>query len=125
MAGRVRTVSIPRLPASDSRVGFVRGQHPERDLPWRRFCGSRAGRAVATPCHSSTPTEPNVVDLIVDFGLEVIWHPSLGMELGANAQRLFRDCATGERPMDVFVFEGSVIEAPNGPGGWTCSPTVR
>ena len=54
--------------------------------------------------------EPNVVDLIVDFGLEVIWHPSLGLELGDNAQKIFKDCASGARPMDVFVFEGSVIE---------------
>jgi Ni,Fe-hydrogenase I small subunit len=60
--------------------------------------------------------EPNVVDLIVDFGLEVIWHPSLGLELGNQAQKIFSDCATGARPMDVFVFEGSVIEAPNGTG---------
>jgi hydrogenase small subunit len=35
--------------------------------------------------------EPNVVDLIVDFGLEVIWHPSLGLELGNQAQKIFRD----------------------------------
>lgn len=54
--------------------------------------------------------EPNVVDLIVDFGLEVIWHPSLGLELGDNAQKIFKDCVSGARPMDVFVFEGSVIE---------------
>ena len=60
--------------------------------------------------------EPNVVDLIVDFGLEVIWHPSLGLELGNQAQKIFRDCASGARQMDVFVFEGSVIEAPNGTG---------
>ena len=60
--------------------------------------------------------EPNVVDLIVDFGLEVIWHPSLGLELGNQAQKIFSDCATGARPMDVLVFEGSVIEAPNGTG---------
>lgn len=60
--------------------------------------------------------EPNVVDLIVDFGLEVIWHPSLGLELGNQAQKIFRDCASGARPMDVFVFEGTVIEGPNGTG---------
>ena len=28
--------------------------------------------------------EPNVVDLIVDFGLELLWHPSLGMELATT-----------------------------------------
>ena len=56
--------------------------------------------------------EPNVVDLIVDFGLDLIWHPSLGLELGKNAQKVFWDCAKGERPLDIFVFEGTVIEAP-------------
>jgi hydrogenase small subunit len=54
--------------------------------------------------------EPNVVDLIVDFGLELLWHPSLGLELGDNAQKIFNDCATGARPLDIFVFEGTVIE---------------
>ncbi len=60
--------------------------------------------------------EPNVVDLIVDFGLDIIWHPSLGMELGENAQKIFRDCASGEREMDIFVMEGTVIEGPEGSG---------
>ncbi|MBS44240.1 MAG: hydrogenase [Nocardioides sp.] len=60
--------------------------------------------------------EPSVVDLIVDFGLEVLWHPSLGMELGENATKIFRDCASGERPLDIFVLEGSVIQGPDGTG---------
>ena len=60
--------------------------------------------------------EPNVVDLIVDFGLDIIWHPSLGMELGENAQKLFYDCVNGERELDIFVFEGTVIEGPDGSG---------
>lgn len=60
--------------------------------------------------------EPNVVDLIVDFGLDIIWHPSLGMELGENAQKIFRECASGEREMDIFVMEGTVIEGPDGTG---------
>src|SRR5690349_11432495 len=54
--------------------------------------------------------EPNVVDLIVDFGLEVVWHPSLGLELGENATKIFWDIARGDRPLDIFVFEGTVIE---------------
>ena len=58
--------------------------------------------------------EPNVVDLIVDFGLDLVWHPSLGLELGKNAQKVFWDCAKGERPLDIFVFEGSVMEAYDG-----------
>jgi NiFe hydrogenase small subunit HydA len=60
--------------------------------------------------------EPNVVDLIVDFGLELLWHPSLGMELGDQAKKIFTDCVTGERPLDIFVLEGTVIQGPNGSG---------
>ena len=60
--------------------------------------------------------EPNVVDLIVDFGLNVLWHPSLGLEMGENAQKIFNDCVSGKTPLDIFVFEGSVIEGPNGTG---------
>ncbi len=60
--------------------------------------------------------EPNVVDLIVDFGLDILWHPSLGMELGENAKKIFDDCASGERDLDIFVFEGTVIEGPDGSG---------
>lgn len=60
--------------------------------------------------------EPSVVDLIVDFGLEVLWHPTLSLELGEQARQIFDDCASGKRPLDVFVFEGSVIQGPNGTG---------
>ncbi|MDO5627064.1 MAG: hydrogenase [Mobilicoccus sp.] len=60
--------------------------------------------------------EPSVVDLIVDFGLEVLWHPTLGLEMGEPAQKIFRDCVSGEQQLDIFVFEGSVIKGPNGTG---------
>ncbi|WP_163549984.1 hydrogenase [Candidatus Frankia nodulisporulans] len=60
--------------------------------------------------------EPTVIDLITDFGLDLVWHPSLGLETGATARSLFWDCARGERPVDIFVFEGSVIRGPGGRG---------
>ncbi len=60
--------------------------------------------------------EPTVCDLLTDFGIEFLWHPSLGMELGEQAQALFHALARGEKPLDIFVFEGTVIRAPNGTG---------
>src|SRR3954471_18990673 len=60
--------------------------------------------------------EPNIVDLIVDFGLDLIWHPSLGLELGENAKQIFADCASGRRSLDIFVLEGTVIQAPEKSG---------
>ncbi len=60
--------------------------------------------------------EPSACDLVTDFGIDVLWHPSLGMELGQQAQKIFWDCARGERPLDIFVFEGTVITGPNNTG---------
>lgn len=60
--------------------------------------------------------EPTVCDLLTDFGIEFLWHPSLGMELGEQAQAMFHALARGEKPLDIFVFEGTVIKAPNGTG---------
>ncbi|HNJ43565.1 MAG TPA: hydrogenase [Acidobacteriota bacterium] len=60
--------------------------------------------------------EPSVCDLITDFGLDLLWHPSLGVELGDNVQKLLRDCTSGKKPLDIFVYEGTVIMGPNGSG---------
>ncbi|MCB0033359.1 MAG: hypothetical protein KDE51_05050, partial [Anaerolineales bacterium] len=60
--------------------------------------------------------EPSACDLVTDFGIDVLWHPSLGMELGEQAQKIFWDCAKGERPLDIFVFEGTVIMGPENTG---------
>ena len=30
--------------------------------------------------------EPTLVDLITDFGINILWHPSLGMQLGDELQ---------------------------------------
>jgi Ni,Fe-hydrogenase I small subunit len=60
--------------------------------------------------------EPTAVDLVTDFGINVLWHPSLGFELGEQAKQICMDCATGKTPLDLFVFEGTVILGPNGTG---------
>lgn len=62
--------------------------------------------------------EPSVCDLVTDFGINVLWHPSLGLELGNDLQQLLRDCITGVIPLDILVFEGTVVNAPDGTGTW-------
>ncbi len=62
--------------------------------------------------------EPNICDLITDFGINVLWHPSLGMELGTNLQQLLKDCLSGKIHLDILVYEGTIINAPNGTGEW-------
>jgi len=60
--------------------------------------------------------EPTVVDLLTDFGVELIWHPSLGPELGEAVQAILADLVSERKPLDIFVLEGTVITGPNGSG---------
>jgi hydrogenase small subunit len=62
--------------------------------------------------------EPSACDLVTDFGINVLWHPSLGIELGDNLQKILSDCISGALQLDIFVFEGTVVTAPNGTGEW-------
>jgi hydrogenase small subunit len=62
--------------------------------------------------------EPSVCDLVTDFGINIVWHPSLGMELGEELHRKLRALVSRELPLDIFVFEGTVIRAPAGTGEW-------
>ena len=62
--------------------------------------------------------EPSACDLVTDFGINVLWQPSLGLELGDQVQEILKKCISGEIQLDIFVFEGTVINAPNGTGEW-------
>ena len=58
--------------------------------------------------------EPSACDLVTDFGIDVLWHPSLGMDMGDIVQDMLRDIVSGKKQLDIFVFEGTVITGPNG-----------
>jgi len=60
--------------------------------------------------------EPTVVELIVDFGINILWHPTVGLEIGHQVSDLMNDCISGKTQLDIFVFEGSVIQGPEGTG---------
>ena len=62
--------------------------------------------------------EPSACDLVTDFGLKLLWHPSLGMELGENARAILQDVVSKKTPLDILVFEGTVVNAPQGAGTW-------
>jgi uptake hydrogenase small subunit len=62
--------------------------------------------------------EPSVCDLVTSFGIKVLWHPSLGMELGDDLQAMLRALVAGDMALDILVFEGTVVQAPNGTGQW-------
>lgn len=60
--------------------------------------------------------EPIVVELITDFGLNILWHPTTGLQIGDQVQDLLRDIIAGKVQMDILVYEGSLIQGPNGTG---------
>ncbi len=69
--------------------------------------------------------EPTVCDLISDFGINLLWHPSLGLELGDNLQQLLGNCISGATPLDIKDATVYLIEAENLGFGWEPSPVVR
>jgi uptake hydrogenase small subunit len=62
--------------------------------------------------------EPSVCDFVTDFDINVLWHPSLGMEPGDDLKAILNGLVAGATPLDILVFEGTVIQAPNGTGEW-------
>ena len=59
--------------------------------------------------------EPTVVDLVTDFGINVIYHHSFIPLAGEQAKDALLNSIKDGGP-DIFVFEGSVIQGPNGSG---------
>ncbi|MCL6599580.1 hydrogenase [Alicyclobacillus macrosporangiidus] len=60
--------------------------------------------------------EPTVIDLVTDFGINILYHHSLSMEFGEQVRHVFERILDGEVPLDIFVVEGTVIQGPNGTG---------
>lgn len=60
--------------------------------------------------------EPTVPELVTDFGVNMLWHPSLGHEIGEQVNDLLNRCLSGETQLDILVFEGTIVQGPNGKG---------
>lgn len=60
--------------------------------------------------------EPTVVDLITDFGISILWHPSIGLEIGDQVTDLLKDIISGRTQCDILVYEGSIVQGPHNTG---------
>ena len=60
--------------------------------------------------------EPTVVELVTDFGINILWHPSIGLEIGEQVVDLLNDCVSKKIQLDILVYEGTIIQGPNGKG---------
>lgn len=59
---------------------------------------------------------PGLFETFADFGIELLWHPTLSEASGDEVKRLITEVAEGSRPLDILCFEGSVVRGPNGTG---------
>lgn len=59
---------------------------------------------------------PGVPELLADAGIQLLWHPALSVETGAEVRGMLEDIAEGRRPLDVLCVEGAIARGPAGTG---------
>src|SRR5580704_10080454 len=89
-----------------------------KDLSMANLLWLQGGACSGNTMSFLNAEEPSVCDLVTDFGINILWHPSLGMELGDGLKRMLKALVSGDTTLDVLVFEGTVVNAPNGTGAW-------
>lgn len=60
--------------------------------------------------------QPSVIELVTDFGIRILYHPTIGLEIGEQVNEVLNEAVNEIVPLDIFVFEGSVIQGSNGSG---------
>lgn len=60
--------------------------------------------------------QPSVIELVTDFGIRILYHPSIGLEIGEQVSEVLNEALSGDVPLDIFVFEGAVVQGANGKG---------
>lgn len=51
------------------------------------------------------------MELVTDFGINILWHPSIGLELGDQASTLLM-IFEGQDTNGILVYEGSIVQGP-------------
>ncbi|MCL4107394.1 UNVERIFIED_CONTAM: hypothetical protein GTU68_067305 [Idotea baltica] len=60
--------------------------------------------------------QPSVIELVTDFGIRILYHPTIAMEIGEQVNEVLNEALSGETELDIFILEGSVIEGSGGSG---------
>ena len=59
---------------------------------------------------------PGLLPTLEEAGIELLWHPSLSEETGAEATAILEAVCAGTRPLDILCVEGSLLRGPGGSG---------
>lgn len=89
--------------ATDARKGF--------NVLWLQS-GGCGGCTMSLLCADT----PDFFGTLNDAGIQLLWHPSLALETGADAVRILRACASGEIALHALCVEGSMLRGPHGSG---------
>ncbi len=59
---------------------------------------------------------PDVLTAFEAAGIEILWHPALSLETGAEVREIIDDILQGRRRLDILCLEGAVMTGPDGTG---------
>lgn len=59
---------------------------------------------------------PGLLPTLEEAGIDLLWHPSLSEETGAEATAILEAVCAGTRPLDILCVEGSLLRGPGGSG---------
>lgn len=65
---------------------------------------------------------PDLLTALDAAGIDLLWHPSLSPESGAEARAIIDAVIAGERACDIFCLEGAVMQGPDGTGRFHLMP---
>ena len=74
--------------------------------------GGCGGCTMSLLCHDAG----DVTGTLRAGGIELLWHPSLSEQTGAEALELLEACAEGRHALDILCIEGALLRGPTGSG---------
>lgn len=61
---------------------------------------------------------PDLITTLEGAGINLLWHPSLSEACATDLHELLEDIMQGRERLDLLCLEGSVVQGPNGTGGF-------
>ncbi|SIQ88347.1 hydrogenase (NiFe) small subunit (hydA) [Aromatoleum tolulyticum] len=74
--------------------------------------GGCGGCTMSLLCHDAR----DLVAMLRDAGINILWHPALSEQTGAEVIALLESCVRGDTPVELLCIEGSMLRGPQGTG---------
>jgi NiFe hydrogenase small subunit HydA len=80
-------------------------------LYWMQ-CGGCGGDSMS----ALNADSPNILEIMNDLDIDILWHPSSSFAPPAEQQRIFSDIIDRRTKLDILCIEGAVIRGPENTG---------